>query len=143
MDQTNKLLSIGEAADYLGVSIDTLRRWEKKGKIPTYRSPGGHRYFKEEDLKTIFGTKYDHFLTDEDKSIISESNIDTEDLTKGPGDQTPIPSDLPSSTPNNNENQTSSNDILQDDKKFQDAELNPVVNNIPAASVASEEQKEE
>ncbi len=63
MDETkkNKLLSIGEASDYLGISIDTLRRWEKKGKVPTYRSPGGHRYFKKLDLENLFGTKYDRF----------------------------------------------------------------------------------
>jgi len=32
-----KKLSIGEASEYLGVSIDTLRRWEKKGKIEPMR----------------------------------------------------------------------------------------------------------
>jgi excisionase family DNA binding protein len=53
------LLSIGDAADFLGVSVDTLRRWEKKGKIEAYRSPGGHRYFKKEDLSDLFGTKYE------------------------------------------------------------------------------------
>lgn len=52
-------LSIGSAAEFLGVSIDTLRRWEKKGKINVYRSPGGHRYFKKEELRGAFGTKYE------------------------------------------------------------------------------------
>lgn len=52
-------LSIGDAADYLGVSIDTLRRWEKKEKIKALRSPGGHRYFDKSDLDKLFGTKYE------------------------------------------------------------------------------------
>jgi excisionase family DNA binding protein len=52
------LLSIGEASEYLRVSIDTLRRWAKKGRIEALRSPGGHRYFKRTDLDRIFGTKY-------------------------------------------------------------------------------------
>ncbi len=52
------LLSIGEASEFTGVSIDTLRRWEKRGKITSLRSPGGHRYFKKEDLINVFGTKY-------------------------------------------------------------------------------------
>ncbi len=51
-------LSIGEASEYLGISIDTLRRWEKKGRITTYRSPGGHRYFQKKDLKGLFNAKY-------------------------------------------------------------------------------------
>lgn len=59
MEDKEKLISIGEAAEYLGVSIDTLRRWEKKGKVTTYRSPGGHRYFKPEDLDKVFGKKYE------------------------------------------------------------------------------------
>lgn len=51
-------LSIGKAAEYLGVSIDTLRRWEKRGRVAALRSPGGHRYFRKEDLDNLFGKKY-------------------------------------------------------------------------------------
>lgn len=57
--KNDKLLSIGEASEYLGVSIDTLRRWEKKEKVKSYRSPGGHRYFRKNDLDTLFGRKYE------------------------------------------------------------------------------------
>lgn len=53
------LMTIGQASEYLGVSIDTLRRWEKKGKLESYRSPGGHRYFKKNDLDSVFGRKYE------------------------------------------------------------------------------------
>ncbi len=54
MDQkTSKVdwLSIGEAAEYLGVSRDTLRRWEKRGKIKSYRTPGGRRRYTIYDLE--------------------------------------------------------------------------------------------
>lgn len=44
-------LSIGEAAKYLGVSRDTLRRWEKRGKIKSYRTPGGRRRYTIYDLE--------------------------------------------------------------------------------------------
>lgn len=57
--QNLNLLSIGQASEYLGISIDTLRRWEKKGKITSYRSPGGHRYFKKNELDEMFGRKYE------------------------------------------------------------------------------------
>lgn len=46
----NKKLNIGEAAKYLEVSIDTLRRWDKNGKLPARRSKGGHRYYLQLEL---------------------------------------------------------------------------------------------
>jgi len=57
--QNKDLLSIGEASEYLGISIDTLRRWEKKGRIEPFRSPGGHRYFEKKQLDNLFGKKYE------------------------------------------------------------------------------------
>ena len=43
--------TIGEAAKYLQVSIDTLRRWDASGKLRAERSAGGHRYYLLLDLK--------------------------------------------------------------------------------------------
>lgn len=41
-----KYLSIGQAAEVLGVSISTLRRWEKEGYyIPDYKTKGNHRRY--------------------------------------------------------------------------------------------------
>lgn len=36
-------LRIGQAATLLGVSVDTLRRWEEEGTLQTVRSSGGQR----------------------------------------------------------------------------------------------------
>jgi excisionase family DNA binding protein len=47
----NKDLNIGQAAKHLGISIDTLRRWDKSGKLPARRSEGGHRYYSQTDLE--------------------------------------------------------------------------------------------
>ena len=46
-------LTIGPAAKYLGVSRDTLRRWEKKGKIKAVRSPTNRRYYTEKMLDEV------------------------------------------------------------------------------------------
>lgn len=62
-------LSIGKSSEYLEVSIDTLRRWEKKGVITAYRSPGGHRYFLRRDLDKLFGQKYTRALPSEPREI--------------------------------------------------------------------------
>lgn len=46
MEKPNKqYMSIGEAAQKLGVSIDTIRRWEASGKIVAHRTPKGVRLF--------------------------------------------------------------------------------------------------
>jgi excisionase family DNA binding protein len=39
------MLSIGEAAKALGVSITTLRRWEASGRIQAEHTAGGHRRY--------------------------------------------------------------------------------------------------
>ena len=41
---------IREAADLLGVSPDTARRWADSGKLPTRRTSGGHRVVDGADL---------------------------------------------------------------------------------------------
>ncbi len=44
--------SIGAAAEQLGVSRDTLRRWERAGKISAERTARGHRRY---DLSKLLG----------------------------------------------------------------------------------------
>jgi molybdopterin-binding protein len=34
---------IGRAAEAIGVRVETLRRWERDGKLTTVRTPGGQR----------------------------------------------------------------------------------------------------
>ena len=47
----NKLLSIGQTARLLGVSIDTLRRWDSTGHLRSIRSgPKGHRFYNKSDI---------------------------------------------------------------------------------------------
>lgn len=59
-----KLLNIGQAAELLGVSIDTLRRWDKSGKLVAIRKEGGtHRYYRKGDLE-IFASDLFKFAFD-------------------------------------------------------------------------------
>jgi molybdopterin-binding protein len=41
---------LGQAADLLGVSVDTLRRWADAGRLETRRSDGGHRMVEGAEL---------------------------------------------------------------------------------------------
>ena len=46
-----RLVSIGEAAKALGVSITTLRRWEASGRLAAEYTAGGHRRYDLAKLK--------------------------------------------------------------------------------------------
>jgi excisionase family DNA binding protein len=52
-DGASRWLSIEAACKLLGVDQSTLRRWSDSGKIPVFRTPGGHRRYAEEDLKAL------------------------------------------------------------------------------------------
>jgi len=41
---------IGQAAELLGVSVDTLRRWVDSGRVAATRTDGGRRVIDGEDL---------------------------------------------------------------------------------------------
>lgn len=54
VEKLKDFLRISEAAEYLGVSPNTLRNWENAGKIAAHRHPvNGYRLFKQEELDEL------------------------------------------------------------------------------------------
>lgn len=54
MNRLNEFLQVSEAAEYLGVSPNTLRNWENAGKIVAHRHPvNGYRLFKQGELDAL------------------------------------------------------------------------------------------
>ena len=51
----NNLLNIRKAAEYLDVTEDCLRKWDKDGKLKPFKTAGGHRRYKQEDLDKMVG----------------------------------------------------------------------------------------
>ena len=52
-EHTNEdLIKIGAAANALGVSVDTMRRWERAGRI-TFERLGNQRYISSHDLSEL------------------------------------------------------------------------------------------
>ena len=49
----DRLITIGELADLKAVSVVTIRRWEKDGKIASVRTEGGHRRYKLADFVEV------------------------------------------------------------------------------------------
>ena len=51
MSQPSEWVSLGEAAEIIGVHPATIRNWAERGELPFRRTPGGHRRFRRADLK--------------------------------------------------------------------------------------------
>jgi MerR family transcriptional regulator/heat shock protein HspR len=52
-----RLYTIGEAADLLGISVPTIRMYEREGLIVPLRKTSGHRLYAESDLQRIRGIR--------------------------------------------------------------------------------------
>ena len=58
---TTKLIKIGDAAQLLGVSIDTLRRWDKAGTFSSVRTgTQGHRFYRFSDVEFKLNSSTNH-----------------------------------------------------------------------------------
>ncbi|MBI5400054.1 MerR family DNA-binding transcriptional regulator, partial [Candidatus Saganbacteria bacterium] len=53
LPNSNKLFSVSQASKFLNVSIDTLRRWDKKGKLVPIRTAGGSRRYHLNQLEAF------------------------------------------------------------------------------------------
>jgi excisionase family DNA binding protein len=58
------MFTSSQAAQYLGVSLATVRRWTDAGHIACYRTPGGQRRFSKVQLDGFVASLQD----DEDHS---------------------------------------------------------------------------
>jgi excisionase family DNA binding protein len=83
MEDSHKMISIGDAAKKLGVSVKTVRRWADAGKLRFERSPSGHRRFYLTDITRITPRDFNQL---EDRITINyarvSSNDQKEDLTR-------------------------------------------------------------
>jgi excisionase family DNA binding protein len=50
---TGGVVGLRKAAALAGVSVSTVRRWADQQRLPTYRTAGGHRRFRVEDLEQL------------------------------------------------------------------------------------------
>ena len=51
--RATRWVSLGKACRLVGVNETTLRRWADAGQLRSYRTPGGHRRFAEDDLRNL------------------------------------------------------------------------------------------
>ncbi|HET7725693.1 MAG TPA: TOBE domain-containing protein [Candidatus Limnocylindrales bacterium] len=63
-------IRIGQAAEMLGVSIETLRRWEADGRIRVERSAGGQRVLELAEVARLLAERR---RTSTDRPIVAQS----------------------------------------------------------------------
>lgn len=71
----NRLVSINQASEQLGVSISTLRRWDETGVLVAERTPKGHRRY---DISKIHPNLL-HGIGDKDRKTIAYARVSSHD----------------------------------------------------------------
>ena len=57
IDEPATSLRVGQAAEMLGVSVETLRRWEAEGRLRMTRSDGGQRLVAVAEVSRLLGER--------------------------------------------------------------------------------------
>lgn len=50
---SDEYIAIGEVARFCGVTVGTIRNWERNGRITAVRTPAGHRRFRRSDVQAM------------------------------------------------------------------------------------------
>jgi len=53
MQEQDRIIKIGEAAKMCGVSIQTLREWDRLGKFKAIRTPGNSRMYRLSEIRRL------------------------------------------------------------------------------------------
>jgi excisionase family DNA binding protein len=59
VDTGDRLLTPGEVAALFRVDPKTVTRWAAAGRIASIRTPGGHRRFRESDVRALLAAEAD------------------------------------------------------------------------------------
>jgi molybdopterin-binding protein len=72
------LLSAGEAARQLGISLDTLRRWDRNGRIRTERDAANRRLVPVGEIERLRGGREGHDLSARNRfqGVVREVRLD-------------------------------------------------------------------
>jgi excisionase family DNA binding protein len=88
MSDDEDYLQIGPAAEYIGVSAQTLRRWDRDGRLTAVRRPGSsYRYYQRADLEP-FRLEYrrasEAATTDGEIFTTANADIEANELLREP-----------------------------------------------------------
>ena len=69
-DQRDRTIRIGQAAELLGVGVETLRRWAEDGRLRTTRSAGGQRLVPVAEVSRLLAERR---RTTAERPIVAQS----------------------------------------------------------------------
>ena len=72
--------SASEAARRLGISLDTLRRWDRQGRIKTTRDTANRRIVSEREVERLLGRSAPHELSARNRLTGVVRNVRVEGL---------------------------------------------------------------
>ena len=68
-------LTLAEAAELIGKSKETLRRWDREGKLSAVREPiSNYRVYKREQVETLFADFFSHDIDDSVSNYVEAHN---------------------------------------------------------------------
>jgi excisionase family DNA binding protein len=79
----DKLVSISQAADMLGVSQKIMRIWDDAGKVEAVRTAGGHRRYRRSEIEKLQGIKPEEAVKVEEKICLYVRVSSHEQKAKG------------------------------------------------------------
>lgn len=79
----DNIFSSKQVANILGVNESSIKRWTNNGELKCFKTPGGHRKFKKDDIKSfakrysikIENTLFDSRITDEKSNFIDYDKV--------------------------------------------------------------------
>ena len=81
---TKELLTLAETAELLGKNKETLRRWDREGKLVAVREPmSNYRVYKRTEVENLFSNFIDNTIVD--NSVKAENNYGVLELFAGAG----------------------------------------------------------
>lgn len=87
LDRTMRLfrdyLTVKQAADFLGVSPDTLRNWDDTGKLRAIRHPvNGYRLYDPDKLKNLLATALETKHQEKVYGCVNGGRVETRETSR-------------------------------------------------------------
>lgn len=81
---SKRYVSVSKAADLLGICKDTLREWDRQGKLVPVRTQGNHRRYKLEDIERLLNVPSEEKVSDGKINVAVYCRVSSQDQkTKG------------------------------------------------------------
>ena len=75
----DRLLTLDETKNFLGVSKSTLQRWDREGRLIAQRTEGGHRRYRQSEIERLIGESSGEKPDSKDVVVATYARCSTQD----------------------------------------------------------------